>query len=103
MKKYDELIKAYKADADAIKSLDVERKAAAAKLNEFWEKVGETYADTWDVDEERNLSATWQAADEAYNTAMMTLRQNIEDEYAAVPFSAPRKAGIEHVMDGLGF
>lgn len=103
MKKYEKLIALYAKDADAIKKLDIERKAAAAKLNEFWEQVGETSADTWNADEERHLSAAWQAIDEAYNLALVTLRQNVEIEYHAVPFSAPRQAGIVHVMTGLGF
>jgi hypothetical protein len=101
VKKYASLITLYAQDAEAIRGLDLERKAAAAKLNEFWEQVGSS--DTWNFDEERHLSAAWQAVDEAYNIDLDVLRQDVEIEYHDVPYSAPRKAGIERVMDGLGF
>ena len=101
--KYTKLVKEYAADAAAIKALDAQRHALAAALNEYWERISESNADSWNADMEAALSAAWQAADEQYNEALLSLRYNVECEYAAVPFAKPRRAGTERVMTGLGF
>ncbi|MFH1605411.1 MAG: hypothetical protein ABIH03_16065 [Pseudomonadota bacterium] len=101
--KYDKLITEYTADAVAIKALDDQRQTAAAALNAYWERVSESNGDSWNADMEAALAETWQAADEQYNEALLSLRYNVECEYAAVPYTAPRRAGIERVMTGLGF
>jgi len=103
MKKWKGLLKLYAAEIGEIKRLKAQADEAARQANKAWDKqIREAYADQPSADKALALSRRADDFWAQYADALDVLRQDIEAEYAEVPFEAPRREGIARFFKEAG-
>lgn len=93
MAKYNELVKEYKDIIASIKDRQAEYDTLVAQAD----AIDPVLHPEPDVDAIDRMQGLYEQSEEVYNVLMCLwseLDQDIQAEYAAVPFAAPRNAGI---------